>query len=171
MCESWSAITGPIPICPTVKSIGQVSDLDFVASIAIEISAGRQRTREQKCRVDGGKLAVPNAATGFDVQEMVEEAFVTGSIRLGTLRACEQIPQAFHRDFGGEVSVEDSALDNDGNRRQRHAHGSDTDRRIRIGLVPDQSIIRVGFAQIIKKGGQLQQSQLSFAEQLLDIVV
>ena len=96
MRESRSAITGPIPICPTVKRIGQVSDLDLVGGVAIEISAGRQGAREQKCRVDGGKLAFPNAATGFDVQEMVEEAFVTGSIRLGTLRACEQIPQAFH---------------------------------------------------------------------------
>ena len=87
MREGESAITGPIPIGPTVQRLGQVSDLDFVWRVPIEIGADRQSAREQKCRVDGRKLALPHAATGFDVQEMVEEAFVAGGVRLGTLRA------------------------------------------------------------------------------------
>ena len=70
--------------------------------------------------------------------------------------------QAFPGDLGGEVSEEDAALDDDRNRRQRHADGGDTD-RIRVGLVSDQSIVRVGFVQIVKNRGQLQQTQLLLA--------
>jgi len=79
--------------------------------------------------------------------------------------------QASPGDLGGEASVENSALDDDGNRRQRHADGSDTDRSIRIGLVSDQSIVRVGFAQIVKNRGQLQQTQLFLAGQSIKVVV
>src|SRR5512132_274325 len=101
---------------------------------------------------------------------MVEKAFVTGGVRLRTLRACEQVPQASPCDLGGEVSVKYSALDDDGNRRQRHADGSDTDRSVRIGLVSDQSIVRVGFVQIVKDRGQLQPGQLALAGQSIKIV-
>ena len=171
MRQGRSAITGPIPIGPTVERIGQVSDLDLVWGVAVEIRADRQGTGEQECRVDGGKLALPNAATGFDVEEVVEEAFVTGGVRLGALRACEQVSQAFQRYLGGEVPEEDAALDDDRNRRQRHADGGDTDRSIRVGLVADQSIVRVGFVQIVKDRGQLQQTQLSLAGQSIAIGV
>src|SRR4029453_17400341 len=109
--EGRSSITGPIPIGPAVKRVSQLSDLDLLAGVAIKISTDRQCAGEQECRVDGGNLALPNAATGFDVQEMVEEAFVTASVRLGTLRACEQVPQAPQGDLGSEVSEEDAALD------------------------------------------------------------
>ena len=102
---------------------------------------------------------------------MVEEAFVTGGVRLGTLRAFEQVTQSFPCDLGGEVSEEDAALDDDGNRRQRHAEGSDTDRSVRIGLVADQPIVRVGFVQIVQNRGQLQQTQLSLGGQSIKIVV
>ena len=91
MREGRSAITSPVPIGPTVKRVGQVSDFDFVGGVAIEIGADRQGAGEQECRVDGGQLAVPDAATGLDVEEMVEEALVTGGVGLGTLRACEQV--------------------------------------------------------------------------------
>src|SRR4030095_4430208 len=169
--EGRSSITGPIPIGPAVKRVSQLSDLDLLAGVAIKISTDRQCAGEQECRVDGGNLALPNAATGFDVQEMVEEAFVTASVRLGTLRACEQVPQAPQGDLGSEVSEEDAALDDDRNRRQRHAHGGDTDRSLRVGLVSDQSIVRVGFVQIVKNRGQLQQTQLCLAGQLIKVVV
>src|SRR4030095_10940725 len=102
---------------------------------------------------------------------MVEDALVTSSVGLGTLRASEQVPQASPRDLGGEASVENSALDDDGNRRQRHADSSDTDRSIRIGLVSDESIVRVSFVQVVKNRGQLQQSQLCLAGRLIKIVV
>ena len=42
-----------------------------------------RRAREQERRVDGGELALPDAAAGLDVQEMTEEAFVAGRIRFG----------------------------------------------------------------------------------------
>ena len=94
MRQGRSAIAGPVPVGPLVERIGQVSDLGFVRRVAVEIRADRQGAREQERRVDGGKLALPNAATRFDVQEMVEEALVAGRVRLGTLRACEQVSQS-----------------------------------------------------------------------------
>src|SRR5512133_3080694 len=102
---------------------------------------------------------------------MVEEPFVTSSVGLSTLRASEQVPQASPRDLGGDATVENSARDDDGDRRQRHADSSDTDRSIRIGLVSDQSVVRVGFAQIVKNRGQLQQTQLFLTGQLIKVVV
>jgi hypothetical protein len=67
MREGRAAITGPVPIGPTVKRIGQVSDLDLLGGVAVEIGGDGQGTREQECRVYGGKLALPDAAAGFDV--------------------------------------------------------------------------------------------------------
>ena len=37
MREGRSAITGPVPVGPTVQRIGQVPDLDFVWRVAVEI--------------------------------------------------------------------------------------------------------------------------------------
>src|SRR4029453_12321667 len=67
MREGRSAITGPIPVGPTVKRIGQVSDLDLLGGVAVEIGGDGQGAREQECRVYGGKLALPDAAAGFVV--------------------------------------------------------------------------------------------------------
>src|SRR4029453_674454 len=81
MRERRSPITRPIPVGATVQRRGQGPDLDLVGRVSIEIGGDCQSAREQKRRVDGGKLALPNAATGFDVQEVVEEAFITGRIQ------------------------------------------------------------------------------------------
>jgi hypothetical protein len=92
---------------------------------------------------------------------MVEKAFVTGGVRLGTLRAFDQVTQSLPGDLGGEIPEEDAALDDDRNRRQRHAAGGDTDRSVRVSLVADQPIVRVAFVQIVQNRGELQQAQIS----------
>src|SRR4029453_10195307 len=78
MGQRRPTIPGPIPVGTTVQRVGQASDLDLVGRVTVEIGADGQGAREQKRRVDGGKLALPNAATRFDVQEMVEKSFVEG---------------------------------------------------------------------------------------------
>src|SRR5215813_7495604 len=103
-------VGGPIPVGSFVKCIRQVSNLNLVGCIAIEISADGKRTSEQKSRVDSRKLALPDAATRFDVQEMVEEAFVARSVRFGTLRALKQITKSLPSDFCGEISNDDATL-------------------------------------------------------------
>src|SRR4029453_6460850 len=107
---SGSAVTGPIPVGSFVKCIRQRPNLNLVGCIAIEISTDRKRTSEQKSRVDGGKLALPDAATCFDVQKMVEEAFVARSVRFGTLRAFKQITKSLPSDLCSEISKDDAAL-------------------------------------------------------------
>jgi hypothetical protein len=42
---------------------------------------------------------------------MIEEAFITGGVRLGTLRALEQVTQSPQRDLGREFSIQDPTLD------------------------------------------------------------
>src|SRR5215813_2819889 len=108
--DSRSAVAGPIPVGSFEKCIRQSSNLNLVGCIAIEISTAGKRTREQKSRVDGRKLALPDATTCFDVQEMVEEAFVARSVRFGTLRAFKQITKSLPSDFCGEISNDDATL-------------------------------------------------------------
>src|SRR5262245_29143093 len=95
MRESRPAVARPIPVGAAVKRIGQVSDLGLVGRVAIKIGAGRQCAREQKSRIEGGKLALPDAAAGFDVQEVIEETLVPAGVGLGTLRAFKKVAQAF----------------------------------------------------------------------------
>src|SRR5262245_24360562 len=152
-------VAGPIPVGSFVKCISQSSNLNLVGCIAIEISAAGKRTREQKSRVDGRKLALPDAATRFDVQEMVEEAFVARSVRFGTLRAFKQITKSLPSDLCGEISKDDAALDHHRKCGQRHAAGCNTNWSVRISFIADQPIIRVGFVKIIENGLELQQPQ------------
>ena len=49
--------------------------------------------------------------------------------------------------------------------------GGDTDRSVRVSLVADQPIVRVGFVQIVQNRGELQQAQISVGEQSIEIVV
>src|SRR6185369_8107619 len=170
MGQTWPTIPGPIPVCPTVKRISQGSDLDLVWRVTVEIGSCRQGPRKQKRRVDGGNRALPNSATRFDIKGMVEQASVARGVGLGTLRACKQDPESLQGALGGEFPVYDSTLDDDRHSRQRHADGGDTDRSSRISLVSDQPIIRVGFAQIVQNGGELQQTEV-FLGELFEIAV
>src|SRR5678815_2502127 len=69
------------------------------------------------------------------------------------------------------MSVQDLTLDDDWNRRQRHPDGRDADRSGRVSLVTHQPIIRIGFAQIVQNGGELQQGQISVCEVRIEILV
>jgi hypothetical protein len=149
----------PIPVGSTVQRIGQGPDLVFDGCVAVEIGADRQGAREQKRRVDCGKLTLPDTATRFDVQEMVEKALVTGGIRFGTLRAVDQVTESFSGDLGREIAVEDAAFDDNWNRRQCHTDGGDADGSIRVSLVTYQPIVRVGFMPIVQDRGELQQAE------------
>ena len=62
-------------------------DFSFVGRVAVEIGGDRQRSGEQERRVDRGQFALPDAAAGFDVEEMIEEALVSGGVGLRALRA------------------------------------------------------------------------------------
>src|SRR5262245_1234810 len=152
-------VSGPIPVGSFVKCIRQFSNLNLVGCIAIEISGNGKRTCKQKSRVDGRKLALPDPATCFDVQEMIEEAFVAGSVRFGTLRALKQITKSRPSDLCSEVSKDDAALNGYRKCGQRHAAGCNTYWSFRIGFIADQPIIRVGFVKIIENGLELEQPQ------------
>ena len=165
MGQRRPAIAGPVPVGPTVERVGQAPDLGFDGRVAVEICGNCQGTCEQERRVDGGKLALPHAASGLDVQEVIEEALVAGGIGLGTLRAFEQVAQSLQRDLRGEIPEEDSALDDDRNGRQCHADGGDADRSGRVRLVAHQPIVRVGFVQVVQHRGQLQQAEILVGEQ------
>ena len=154
-----SAVPGPVPVGPAVERVGQAADLGLVGRVAVEVGGDCQRAGEQKRRVDGGQLALPDAAAGLDVQEVVEEALVTGGVRLGPLRAVEQIAQSFAGDLRGELPDDHAALDDDRDRRQGHADGGDADRSVRVGLVADQPVVRVGLVQVVQHRGQLQPVQ------------
>src|ERR1051325_3475040 len=101
---------------------------------------------------------------------MVEKATVSGGVGLGTLRTREQVTKSLQRDLGGEFSVHDSALDDDRNRRERHADGGDTDGSINVRLVADEPIVRIGFTQVVEHRGELEETKIFLAEQLLEIV-
>src|SRR4029453_16912546 len=139
--------------------------------VTVEIGSCCQGPRKQKGRVDGGNLALPNSATRFDVKEMVEKASVARGVGLGTLRACKQETKSLQGGLGGEFSVHDYTLDDEGHGRKSHANGGDTDRSSRVSLVADQSIIRVGFAQIVQNGGELQQAEIFLGEESFEIAV
>ena len=96
---------------------------------------------------------------------MVEKALVTGGIRFGTLRTVDQVTESLSGDLGREIPEEDAALDDDRNRRQCHADGGDADGSIRVGLISDQPIVRVGFVQIVQDRGELQQAEISVGQQ------
>ena len=168
--ERGTTIARPVPVGAAVQPVGQVPDLALVAGVTVEERAHRQGTGEQERRVDRGQLAVPHATTGLDVEEVVEEALVAGGVGLRPLRTGEKVPEAFQGDLCGEVPGEHSTLDHDWNRGQRHADSGDADRRRRVRLVPDQSIVRVGFMQVVEDRGELQQAQLSLGGRSMEVV-
>ena len=164
MRDGRPPITRPIPVGPTVQRIGQGPDLGLDGRVAVEIGADRQGAGEQKRRVDCGKLALPDTTTRFDVQEMIEKALVTRGVRFGTLWAVGQVPESFSGDLGREIPVEDAAFDDHWNRRQCHTDGGDADGSIRVSPVADQSIVRVGFMEIVQDRGELQQAEISVGQ-------
>ena len=76
-------------------------------------------------------------------------------VRLGALRAFEQLSQPLESDPGREFPDDDPAFDDDRDRGQGHAHGGDADLGLRIGLVADQPVVRVGLVQVVQDRGPL----------------
>src|SRR6185436_2559631 len=80
--ERRTPIARPIPVSSTVECVRQAADLGLVVGILVEIAGAGEHAREQKRRVEGRQLALPNPPAGVDVEEVVEEALVAGGTRL-----------------------------------------------------------------------------------------
>jgi hypothetical protein len=102
---------------------------------------------------------------------VVEEALVAGGVRLGALGAFEQVSQPLAGDPGREFSDEDTAFDDDRDGRQGHPDGGDADRGLRVGLVADQPIVRVGLVQVVQHRGELEQAQHLVERKPVQVVV
>ena len=96
-----------------------------------------------KRRVNRGQLALPDAAAGLDVEEVVEEAFVSGGARLRPVRELIQEPEPAAGCFGREWPEEHATLNDHREARQGHPHGGDAARSGRVGFVPDQSVVGI----------------------------
>src|SRR5262245_38528352 len=80
VCQSLTSIARPIPVSTAVELIGECSDLNLVWSIAVEVGVDCQCTREEKCGINRRQFTLPNASTGFDVQEVIEKSFVARGV-------------------------------------------------------------------------------------------
>ena len=101
---------------------------------------------------------------------MIEKTLVARGVRLRTLRALDQVTQSLQCDLGRELPVHDLTLDHNGNRRQRHATGGDTYGSVRISLVANEAIIRIGLAEIVKNSGELEETEFSLGEYFIQII-
>ena len=155
-----TAVPGPVPVGPAVERVGEPADLGLVGRVVIEVGGGDQCPREQERRVDRGQLALPHPAAGLDVEEVVEEALVPGGVRFRPLRKVVQEAEPPAGDLGRERPEEHARVDDDREGRQGHPHGGDAARGGRIGLVPDQPVIRVGLMQVIEQRGPLEPAQV-----------
>ena len=102
---------------------------------------------------------------------MVEEALVPGGVRLRPLREVEEAAEPAAGDLRGELADDHAALDDDRDRRQGHADGGDAARGVRVGLVPDQAVVRVGLVQVVQHRGPLQPVQVLVGRQPVQVVV
>ena len=148
--ERRAAVSRPVPVGPAVERVGQAADLGLVGRVAIEVGGGGEHAREQERRIDRGQLALPDAAAGFDVEEVIEEALVSRRVRLRPLGKIVQEAEPAAGPLGRERPEEHAAFDDDRERRQGHPHGGDAARRGRIGFVPDQPVVGVGLVQVVQ---------------------
>jgi len=130
----------------------------------VEVAGGSQHPGEQERRVNRGQLALPDAAAGLDVEEVVEKAFVPGGIRFRSLGKVVQEAEPTTGHLGREWPEEHAALDGDRQGCQRHPDGGNAARGGRIGLVPDQPVVGVGLVQIVQQRGPLQAVQVQVCQ-------
>jgi hypothetical protein len=114
MRQRGAAIAGPFPVGTLIKRCGEAADFHFIGGVAIEVCCNRQGARKQECGIDGGHLALPDSTARFDVQKMVEKAFVPGRIRLWSLRAFHQVSQSPAGELRREFADDNAALHDDG---------------------------------------------------------
>jgi hypothetical protein len=134
-----------------------------------KVRAHGQDACEQKGRVDRGKLTLPDAATRFDVQEMVEEALITEASGSGPCGQSNQVTQTLSVILARETPEEDATLDDDRNGGQGHADGGDADGSVWVGFISDQPIVGICFVQIVQDRGELQQTEIVVGQQSMGI--
>src|SRR4029453_14814167 len=154
-----------------IQFVGELANLRLDGGIAVEIGGRRQRAREEECRIDGRKFALPSAAARFNVKKMVEEPPVTGSLRFWTLRALEQVSQSPASDLCGEFAYDDAAFHVDRSCCQGHAKSGDACRSGRIGLVADEPVVRVRFMQVVQERSELEPTEVLIGRQSVKVGV
>ena len=103
----------PPPVGSTVELVGQPADLGLFLGVAVEVGRTGEHAREEEGRIDRRQLALPGAATGLHVEEVVVEPPVAGRIRLRSLRAVAEEAQLGQGDRGGEFPGDHASLDED----------------------------------------------------------
>ena len=149
-----------MPVRPAVELVRQAADLRLLLGVRVEVGCAGEHAREQEGRVDGGELALPDAAARLHVEEVVVEAAVARRIRLGPLRAVAEEAQPAQHDLGSELARDHAALDDHRNGRQSEPHGGDAARGVGVGLVSDQAVGRVGLVQVVLQRRSLETIQL-----------
>ena len=120
-----AAVQRPLPVRPAVELVGQPADLGLLLGVGVEVGRAGEHPGEQEGRVDRRQLALPDAATGLHVEEVVVEALVARGIRLRSLRAVAEEAQWSQRDLGGELAGDHAAFDEHRDARQAEPHGGD----------------------------------------------
>ena len=135
---------GPAPVDATIELVGKAADLDFLRMRAVEVRLAEEHAREQQCGVDRRQLAVVVARAGAHVEEMVEEALVSGH----AVRACAlwRVPQEAQRGqhaLAGVGPCDVAALDTDRIRSKAEADSRDARERWRRIAVGDEPVLRI----------------------------
>ena len=113
MRQRGTTVAGPVPVGSFIEIIGELANLCLDGGIAVEIGGERQCAREKECRIDRREFAFPNAAARFNVQKVVEEALVTGGVRLWSLRAFQQVSQSPASDLSCTLPSDSLAEDHE----------------------------------------------------------
>ncbi len=161
----------PLPVRPPIELVRQPADLRLLLRVGVEVGGAREHPGKKERRVDRRQLAVPSAATGLHVEEVVIEAAMPGGIRLGSLRTVAEEPQRPRRDLGSELAGDDAALDEDRNGREGEPYGRNAGRRRRVGLVAGEARRRIRLVQIVLKRRHLKAVQLLLGQETLRILV
>jgi hypothetical protein len=151
-----ATVARPVPVRPPVERVGQASDFGFFLRVSVEVGGTGQGTREQERGVERGELAIPDATTGIDVEEVIEEPLVPGRVRLRSLREVHEAAKSAAGALCTELANEHAALDNSRDRRQGETDGRDAAWRVEIGLVTDQPIVRIGLVKVVQHRGPLK---------------
>ena len=150
----------PAPVGAPVQRVGQRADFFLLAVAAVEVAGGGQGARQQEGGVDRRQLALPCAAAGLHVEEVIVEAAVAGGVGLGAVRAVPEESQRRQRALDRRGARNEAALDADRVHGQREADGGDAGRPAGRALVDHQAVDRIGFLHKIGERFALEHVQL-----------
>ena len=155
MGDGGAAILRPAPVGAAVERIGELADFQFELIVLVEISAGGQNAGKQKCGIDRGQFAIPDAAAGLHVEEMIVETLVAGGIGLRPVRGVPEEAKRGERPLDSGGARHETALDTNGIGRQSQPDGGYAGgRRLRVA-VGDQAVGRIGLVEKILEGQAL----------------